>query len=97
MSDLLDGECRDMFGDMMSDAFFSAAELEPQICWSPGETMAAFRPDIIVECLPQLANMNRLHPYRTVDRFVVLGATEHGPCKLLVYNQHGTHIVACVF
>ena len=88
LSDLLDGECRDKFGDMMTNSFFSAAENEPQICWSPGETMAAFRSDINVKCLPQLANINRLSAYRTVDRFAVIGATEHGPCKLLVYNQH---------
>jgi hypothetical protein len=88
LSDLLDDKCRDTFGNMMTNAFFSAAEIEPRIIWSPGETMAAFRSDINVECLPQLARMNRLHAYRTVDRFAVLGATEHGPCKLLVYNQH---------
>ena len=88
LSDLLDDECRNTFGDMMSEAFLSNAGIEPQIMWSPGETMAAFRPDIRVECLPQLAQMNRLHSCRTVDLFVVHGATEHGLCKLLVYNQH---------
>ena len=62
MSYLLDDKCRDTFGDMMSDAFLSAAGIEPQIMWSPGETMAAYRPDINVECLPRLTQMDRLHP-----------------------------------
>ena len=88
MSDLLDSDCKDKFGDMMSDAFISAAGCEPRILWNPGETMAAFRPEVIPECLPQLVQMNRVDPWRTVDRFAIHGATEHGSCKLVIYNQH---------
>ena len=50
--------------------------------------MAAFRPNVSVECLSRLTKMDRVHAWRAVERFAALGATEHGPCKLLIYNQH---------
>ena len=61
MSDLLNDECKDKFGDMMSTAFIEATGSEPQILWSLGETMAAFRSEVTVECLPQLVKMARVH------------------------------------
>ena len=54
MSDLLDPTCKDKFEDTITEAFFTAATAEPQIMWSPGETMAAFLPDVHVECLSRL-------------------------------------------
>ena len=88
MSDPFDDDCKNKFGDMMSEAFISAAGSQPRILWSPAETMAAFRSEVTVECLPQLVRMNRVDHWRTADRFAIHGATEHGPRKLLIYNQH---------
>ena len=73
---------------MMRYAFNSATGEVPQLLWSPGETMAAFRSNVSVKCLSRLTKMDRVHAWMAVERFAVLGATEHGPCKLLIYNQH---------
>ena len=88
MSDLCDENCKKKFNEMMTAAFESATRTKPHIIWSVGETMAAFRDNIKVECLPRMTEMFKIDAWRTVERFVVYGATEHGPCTLLVYNQH---------
>ena len=56
----------------MSDAFISATGCEPRMIWSLEETMAAFRSEVIFECLPQLVRMNRVHAWRMVDRFAIM-------------------------
>ena len=35
-----------------------------------------------------LKKMKRVNAWRVVQRFEVTGATEHGPCSLLIYNNH---------
>ena len=74
---------------MIRDAFQEAGYEEPTIFWSRGETMAAFRNGVTVHCLPSLTKMNRVDSWRTVERFILLGATKHGqPCQMLVFNTH---------
>ena len=51
-------------------------------------SLLAFRPETVVDCLGQLVQMHRVDSEKTIERFAVHGATEHGPRKLLVYNQH---------
>ena len=88
MSELLDHCGRQNFDGMLRDGFRQSCGEEPQLYWSKGETMAAFRPAVTVERLPSLVRMTRVDPWRTVERFALFGATEHGPCTLLVFNQH---------
>ena len=88
LSDLLDKNCKKKFDDMMTAAFERATGTKPYITWSDGETMAAFRDHIKVESLPRMHRMYKIDSWRTVERFLVYGATEHGSRTLLVYNQH---------
>ena len=60
----------------------------PQFLWSEGETMAAFRAEAQVVALEPLTNIKRVDPWRVVERFEVIGATEHGPYSMLIYNTH---------
>ena len=60
----------------------------PQSFWSRGETMAAFEAGVQVHKMEPLTQMPRVDSWRTVDRFKVTGATEHGAHTLLIYNQH---------
>ena len=79
----------DKFNTMMSEAFILATGIRPQLHWREGaETMAAFRSEVEVECLAPLIKMPKLDPWRTAGRYFVCGVTEHGRCKLLLYNQH---------
>ena len=50
--------------------------------------MAAFRPGVDVQQLETLKGLTKHAMWRTVERFVLFGASEHGQCNLLVYNQH---------
>ena len=52
------------------------------------QSMAALRGSVEVECLRRLERMDKVDPWRTVERFALSGASEHGPCTLLVFNQH---------
>ena len=88
LSDLFDDTAKGKFEDMMREAFARATMDVPQVLWSPGETMAALRPDVPVECLSRLSHLPRVNSWREVERFTIHGATEHGTCKLLVYNNH---------
>jgi hypothetical protein len=78
--------------ELIQDAFKDAGAAEQgaaQIMWSKdAETVSAWRSDVNVKVLKPLSKMGRLDGWRTVDRFKVSGATEHGSCSLLVYNQH---------
>ena len=58
--------------------------------WSDGETLAAFRREVQVHPLATLKfdAQSRVDTWRRVERFEVIDATEHGPCSLLVFNQH---------
>ena len=60
----------------------------PQFFWSRGGTMAAFEAGVQVHKMEPLTQMPRVDSWRTVDRFKVTGATEHGAHTLLIYNQH---------
>ena len=73
---------------MITEAFRIAKYDPPTVVWSSGETMAAFQSGVSVKSLPPLTKMQRAHPWRTVERFELSGATEHGPAKMLVYNTH---------
>ena len=89
LSDLFNEDDKRKFNIMMSEAFILATGNRPQLHWRQGaETMAAFRSEVEVECLAPLIKMPKLDPWRTADRYFVCGVTEHGRCKLLLYNQH---------
>jgi len=93
LTELLKTEDRQEFDTLFKDAFAAAGATEhgqPQIFWSGGETVAAFRSDVNVERLEPLTfnAASRVDTWRVCERFEVIGATEHGPCSLLVYNQH---------
>ena len=75
----------------IESAFKKASATEhgsPQFFWSKGETMAAFKAEVNVEVLEPHTNMSNVDSWRTVDRFKVAGATEHGAHTRLIYNQH---------
>ena len=50
--------------------------------------MVAFKAEVHVRALDPLAKMHDVDRWRVVQRFEVTGATEHGPCSLLIYNTH---------
>jgi len=66
----------------------AAEQGPPQFFWSGGETMAAFEAGDRVHVMEPLTQMHRVDNWRTVERFKVIGATEHGEHTLLIYNQH---------
>jgi hypothetical protein len=91
LDDLLDATGKKRLEDVIREAFRAAGATEhgePQFIWSQDETMAAFRADVQVRALDPLKKMKRVHAWRVVQRFEVTGATEHGPCSLLIYNTH---------
>ena len=51
LSDLVDDEGRKHMNVMLQTAFLRSCEEKPNIYWSKGETMAAFRPGVGVEYL----------------------------------------------
>ena len=91
MDDLLDAEGKKRLERVITEAFRAAGATEhgePQFIWSRDETMAAFRAEVQVRALDPLKKMKRVDAWRVVQRFEVTGATEHGPCSLLIYNNH---------
>ena len=91
LNDLLQDLERQEFNDLLRQAFQTADASEhgsPQIIWSDGETVAAFRKEVEVVSLSTLRfkPSSGVDTWRVVERFKVIGATEHGPCSLLVYN-----------
>ena len=88
LSDLLDPKSKEKFTNMILHAFQEAGYEEPTIFWSNGETMAAFRHGVTVNYLAPLTNMKRVHRWRIVERFELIGATRQGECKMLVFNTH---------
>ena len=90
LSDLLSREDQMVFEHLLEEAFDKAGATEhgpPQIYWS-GETVAAWLHEQPVRQLPTLKKMLKVDAWRAVERFEVIGATAHGPCSLLVYNNH---------
>ena len=88
LSHLLTEKDKVKFSEMINEAFNQAEYDEPTIVWSDGETMAAFHKDVAVKVLSPLKNMKGVDRWRTVERFHLFGATEHGPCQMLVFNTH---------
>ena len=91
LSDLLTPEDRQHFDELIQEAFQQAGATEhgpAQIIWSEGETVSAWRQEQVVKSLLPLTNIPKVHAYRTLDRLEVMGDTEHGPCSLLIYNNH---------
>ena len=93
LSDLLNADERSKYSDLLIEAFHNAGASEhgrPKIVWSGGETVAAFRSEVKVQSLTKLTfnATSRVDTWRVVERFELIGAAEHGPCSLLVYNQH---------
>ena len=83
LSDPITPEGRERLEEVLGFAFKENGAAEhgpPQFFWSNGETMAAF--------MEPLTKMCRVDSWRTVERFKVIGATEHGEHTLLIYNQH---------
>ena len=77
--------------EVLGLAFADAGAAEhgpPQFFWSDGETMAASEAGAKVHVMEPLTQMSRVVSWRTVERFKVTGATEHGGHTLLIYNQH---------
>ena len=87
-SDPVDEQGIDNIDNMMTASFQRSCNEEPQLFWGRRETMAAFRPEVEVQALPTLDRMKRVDSWRIVERFAVSGVTEHGRCKLLVFNQY---------
>ena len=50
--------------------------------------MAMCRAEVQVETLKPMRQMPGVDSWRTVDRFVLTGATEHGLHKMMLFNQH---------
>ena len=50
--------------------------------------MTAWHSNQMVQVLPPLTKMKKVHAWRTCERLVLTGAAEHGYPKLLVYNTH---------
>ena len=91
LSDLITPEGRFNLEEVLRLAFLEAGAAEhgpPQFFWSNGETMVAFESKVQVHVMDPLTKMTRVDSWRTVDRFKVIGATEHGEHTLLLYNQH---------
>ena len=91
LSDLITAEGKTRLEQVLTTAFGQAGDGQhekPQFFWSNGETMAAFTAELKVEMLQPLRKMARVEKWRTADRFKITGATEHGECKLLIYNNH---------
>ena len=98
ISDPITPEGRERLKEVLESAFkeTGAAEHGPpqffwsndEFFWSNGETMAAFKAEAQVHVMKPLTRMRRLDSWRTVERFKVIGATEHGKHTLLIYNQH---------
>ena len=91
MDDLLSEESKRKLEDTLEEAFETVGAPGhggPRFFWSEGETMAAFRAGATVEPLQPLTMMRKVDPWRVVERFLLTGATEHGPCTMLIYNNH---------
>ena len=76
--------------ELLTDVFkeTGVAKRGFQFFWGSGDTMAAFKPGVQVHDMEPLEKMFRVDDWRTVDRFMLFGATEHGKHALLIYNQH---------
>ena len=61
---------------------------DPRFFWNQGETLAVLRAEVQVRALEPLTNIPNIDAWRIVERFERIGATEHGPCNLLIYNNH---------
>jgi hypothetical protein len=93
LDDLLSEEAKKIFEGLIQEAFETAGSAErgpAKIFWPKGggETVTAWRADMVVIPMSTLKNMPKQPPYRVVERLLLIGATEHGQCSLLVYNQH---------
>jgi hypothetical protein len=91
LSDLFRKTDKELFDNLIQEAFQDAGAAEhgpAQIFWGDGETVAAWRHEQEVNKLSQLKKLPHVSTWRTLDRFEVTGATEHGPASLLVYNNH---------
>ena len=91
ISDPITPEGRERLEEVLEFAFKETGAAEhgpPQFCWSNGETMVAFKAEAQVHVMEPLTKMFRVDSWRTVERFKVIGATEHGEHTLLIFNQH---------
>ena len=78
-SDLCQEPEKQKIDKVLHDAFFAATGKRPSIHWSEDETVAAFDADLKVDRLLSLTELG--HPiadWRTLERYVITGATEHG-------------------
>ena len=92
VSDPITLEYREQFEVELKFAFEDTGGVSlhgpPQFFWSNTETMAAFKAETQVQVMEPLTKMSQVDDWRTVERFKVIGATEHGQHTLLMYNQH---------
>ena len=88
---MFDAKAKKGLEEVTIEAFRAAGAAEhgdPQFIWSKDETMAAFEAEVKVRALDPLTKMRRVDAWRVVQRFIVTGATEHGPRSLQIYNNH---------
>ena len=79
------------FNGLIQEAFEQANATKhgpASILWSDGETVTAWRNEVNVKTLQKFKNMDKVDPWRSIELFRITSATEHGPCKLLVHNNH---------
>ena len=89
LSDLVQGQEREKINDVLKEAFYTAGASKhghPQIFWSDGETLGAFRAEVDVRSLPTLEfdERSRIGTWKKVERFGVTSATEHGRQSILI-------------
>ena len=81
LSDPITPEGAKRLAEVLGLAFEEAGAAEhgpPQFFWSDGETMAAFEAGAQVHVMEPLTQMSRVDSWRTVERFKVIGVTDHG-------------------
>ena len=91
LSDPITPEGKERLEEVLRCAFQETGADEygpPKFLWSNGETMVAFKAETQVRVMKPLTEMFRVDSWRTVERFKIIGHTEHGEHTLLMYNQH---------
>ena len=81
LSDPITPEGAKRLAEVLGLAFEEAGAAEhgpPQFFWGDGETMAAFEAGAQVHVMEPLTQMSRVDSWRTVERFKVIGVTDHG-------------------
>ena len=87
ISDPITSEGRERLKEVLESAFKETGAAEhgpPQFFWGNDEIMVAFCAEVQVRVLEPLTNMFRVDRWRTVERYKIIGYTEHGEHTLLL-------------